>query len=700
MSGLSSPGVQVSIIDQSQYLPGATNSTPLVLLATAQNKADPTSTSVASGTTAANANKLFQVTSQRDLVSLYGNPFFYTTSDGTPIQGYELNEYGLLAAYSALGVTNSVYCLRADIDLSALIGKTGRPSGNPANGAYWLDTTNTTWGINVFNAVTNQFVYTVPDVITSTLLLSGNTPLASYGNIGDYAVVAIPNYGIPSLSTSKMFFYKNSSNTWVHLGGKEWKQSVPTVQATNSNPTLTVGNTLTLGLSGAVSATITVEASPNNVISVLAAQINALNFTYLSAAVVSGKLQIYSSQTGGDPAVNPKYLTVAGTGTILTDIGLTAGTFYEPELAYGTSAQMPLWGTSQTYPRPSGSVWIRVGTSATGFNPVISQWNSTTTNWVAETPNVATSDWDIIAQLDATGGQAIPAGTVYSQYNFDTYYNRGPIYYWERLTTGPTVITGSVTTPSFTTGGTLYVQITIPGTSSTSSAYAVTLGASTAAIDFVTAWSAASIPFTTATVTTSGAIQITHTAGGTIFMADYSLATGLSSGIIAQAGFIANSTSGCVTGPFHPITVTGTQTSTTGVGTGLQVRVNNNYQTYNVYPATSEIITAGSGYAVGDRVTFVGTEFGGATPANDLVITIASVNGSGGVTSVTYYSGVGVAAYCTQLTNWVPMTMTASGGAPVAAPTDGTPWFYSVVDQVDIMVNTSGGWKGYGIGTR
>lgn len=131
---LVSPGVEVTIIDQSQYLPAAVNSVPFILLATAQNKADGSGTAVAPATTAANANKLYLVTSQRDLVSLYGTPFFYTTTTGTPIQGYELNEYGLLAAYSLLGVTNRCYILRADIDLASLIGSTTRPVGAPANG--------------------------------------------------------------------------------------------------------------------------------------------------------------------------------------------------------------------------------------------------------------------------------------------------------------------------------------------------------------------------------------------------------------------------------------------------------------------------------------------------------------------------------------------------------------------------------------
>jgi len=113
---LTSPGVEVTIIDQSQYLPAPGASVPLVVFATAQNKANPSGTGVAPGTTAANAGKLYQITSQKDLADFYGVPFFYTTTAGTPIQGYELNEYGLLAAYSALGTTNRVYTLRADID--------------------------------------------------------------------------------------------------------------------------------------------------------------------------------------------------------------------------------------------------------------------------------------------------------------------------------------------------------------------------------------------------------------------------------------------------------------------------------------------------------------------------------------------------------------------------------------------------------
>ena len=137
---LISPGVEVTIIDESQYIPAATNSVPYILLATAQNKASAAGTGVAPGTLAANAGKVYLITSQRDLAATFGNPFFYKTTTGTPINGYELNEYGLLAAYSALGVSNRCYVQRADIDLAELTASLSRPTGSPDNGTYWFDT--------------------------------------------------------------------------------------------------------------------------------------------------------------------------------------------------------------------------------------------------------------------------------------------------------------------------------------------------------------------------------------------------------------------------------------------------------------------------------------------------------------------------------------------------------------------------------
>ena len=728
---LTSPGVEVTIIDQSQYLPAPTNSVPLVVLATAQNKADGSGVAVAPATTAANAGKLYQVTSQRDLVSLYGTPFFYTTTNGTPIQGYELNEYGLLAAYSLLGVTNRCYVLRADIDLASLVGQTSRPTGAPDNGTYWLDTTTSTWGIYEFNASTGQFELQVPIVISESTSLSGGFPLNSIGNIGQYAVNAtMPTSTNPNDAST--YFYKTSSNEWVVLGSSAWANDVPAVQGTqsstsSSNP-LTEGDAFTINLAGTgfLSATITVPASPNNSATGIATLINDLGWTQLRAvANSSNKLEIYSSQVQTSETVS--VVLNQTVGTVLDDLGITTeggtvtgGIFYQPALLFGTASQMPLWQASQTYPRPSGSVWVKVGTSGNGLAPTVAKYSTTTASWATQAVVSSTSDWAVIATLDSTGGQAIPAGTVYAQYSYDAtaytaqtnyaYYNQGPIFLWEKSTTGATVATGTETnwTLSGIDGGSadIYVQVSTPGSANLSSIYTVgPISNGDEPTDFVTAWQAAGIPNTTCVVTTDGAIQLTHTAGGIISMSDWyptsSIYVGDNTTIFAQMGFVADTTTNVKTGFSlnHQLTVQDPNPPSGGTGAFIVVRL-----FYGEYILVGDGVSgafSGTGYAVGDQITIPYTSLGGHSSANDLVVQVTSISGSdptGPVTGVTYISGTSVPQdYLIQISDWVPLEYTPNEGAPVALPTNNTNWFYSVADQVDIMVNYGGIWNGYGM---
>ena len=96
----------------------------------------------------------------------YGVPFFYKTSAGTPINGYELNEYGLLAAYSALGASSLAYVQRVDVNLTDLTASLTRPTGNAPDGTFWLDTSTSVWGIQEWNAQTQAFTVITPAVIT------------------------------------------------------------------------------------------------------------------------------------------------------------------------------------------------------------------------------------------------------------------------------------------------------------------------------------------------------------------------------------------------------------------------------------------------------------------------------------------------------------------------------------------------------
>lgn len=150
MAILVSPGVSISVIDESAYGGAGPGTVPLIFIATASNKTQPSDAGIAEGTLPENAGKLWLITSQRELVQVFGNPKFYV-NQGTPLHGYELNEYGLLAAYQYLGIANRAYIMRGDLDMSQLEPSLYAPRGPALSGTYWLDTSLSSWGAFVSN---------------------------------------------------------------------------------------------------------------------------------------------------------------------------------------------------------------------------------------------------------------------------------------------------------------------------------------------------------------------------------------------------------------------------------------------------------------------------------------------------------------------------------------------------------------------
>lgn len=142
MADLISPGVSVTVTDNTISSASGTGTVPLYIIATAQDKLVSGSSSVAQGTTKVNAGKLQLMTSQKNVLETYGSPIFQK-SNGSVVQGDELNEYGLHALYSYMGIANRAYVLRADIDLASLVPSATEPTGTPANGTLWIDTVNT-----------------------------------------------------------------------------------------------------------------------------------------------------------------------------------------------------------------------------------------------------------------------------------------------------------------------------------------------------------------------------------------------------------------------------------------------------------------------------------------------------------------------------------------------------------------------------
>jgi len=685
---LLSPGVQVSIIDQSNYVPAATNSVPYILLATAQNKVSGAGVGVASGTLAANANKTYLMTSQRDLLNTFGVPFFYNTTAGTPINGYELNEYGLLAAYSALGVTNQCYVQRVDIDLAALTASLTRPTGKPNNNTYWLDTTNTAWGIFEWNSTTGAFTNKIPSVITSTANLeTGNTvPTFSYGSIGDYTVVAAgtqpanvagalqnPEYykrGGPTASQTSSANLSGLYNSWVSVGSDDWKTAWPTISGTQAPANLTATNTVVINNTH----TITVPSSPNNTPANVSIQINSANITGVYSGVIGGALFVYAdSQSVGftgnvtagtanvsagtatltftnlGNAVPTPYpvgstITVTGTasnnydgtydvvassntsvtfdfaganiatsggtitwpdsvsisGTALTSLGITAGSYSTPQYLASNSYQNPRWSSTSATAAPTGSVWQKTNNVNLGTNFVVKKYNSTLGVFVQQNCPVYSDDAAALYALDpAGGGTNIAAGSTYAQ--IDAYGNgTGTFMIWERYATGPTNITGyGIASDTFTSGNQFTISATQAGSTGINTATATLEG--TTPSDFCAAVSAAGVPYVSATINSSGYIVFSHSQGGDIYL------TPISGSPISEAGF--------------------------DLGHGIV----------------------------------------GLTAQN--------------VTGETLV-----------LSNWVSyptFTYTVSSVAPDQNPLNGTYWYYSDTTQVDIMIQNNGQWVGY-----
>lgn len=147
MAILVSPGVSVTVTDESQYGPAGPGTVPLIVIATKQDKLQPGSTTtLAPGTLSTNAGKLWLITSQRDALQTFGNPEFYSSA-GTIQQDNQLNELGLFTLYEYLGIANQAYVIRADVDLGQLIPTSIQPTGPATSGQNWLDLSSTTWGI-------------------------------------------------------------------------------------------------------------------------------------------------------------------------------------------------------------------------------------------------------------------------------------------------------------------------------------------------------------------------------------------------------------------------------------------------------------------------------------------------------------------------------------------------------------------------
>ncbi|CAB4133011.1 Phage tail sheath C-terminal domain containing protein [uncultured Caudovirales phage] len=527
---LVSPGLQLTVTDESQYVPGAVGTVPLVILATAQDKANP-SGSLAADTTMSRAGKLLSYTSQRELITALGYPSFQQSSAGTPLHGDERNEYGLMAAYSALGQVNKIYAIRADINLEELVGTSVRPTGAVSDGTYWLDLADSKWGINEWDATNGVFNLKTPILVTSSadLTLSSGiyVPKSSVGKIGSYAIAF-------NTGSNALVFYKNSSNIWVRVGTDAWMASWPTIKSTVSNPTIAATTPAAQLLINGTPVTIG-STSVSKSLTDVANAINAATITGVTANVVNARLEIYADSTSkSDGSIADGKISIDNAAqTPLSTLGITIGTYANPELTYNTYAGVPSWHSFDAVPRPSGSIFMKLGATGSGSDLVIKKYSSSTTSFVTQGAQFFPTAAEALYGLDPSGGgNGITAGSVWVLYD-SLADSTGGFKPYVRRVTGQTKFSGSALSANpFTPSDTITIGVTSIGTNAITS-YTVTLSGTTPA-SFVSDILAANIPEVSVSVDSNNVITFTHIYGGDIYLSDSSDNL---TGPVADAGF-------------------------------------------------------------------------------------------------------------------------------------------------------------------
>jgi hypothetical protein len=519
MATLNSPGVSVSVIDESFYTSAAPGTTPLIIVASEENKQNGAGTGTAPGTLAANAGKVYLLTSQKDLADTFGTPVFKTDANNNPIHAGEQNEFGLQAAYSYLGVSNRAYVVRANVDLAELNARAEVPSGPPDNGTLWFDTANSNFGVfqwsgNGVNIPAGQtFSNKIPLVVTDAGDISGGVPAGRIGAVGDYALVLEDK--------EYVLCYKNNLGSWVKVGTDDWKESLP-VAETVSNPTL----------SGDL--TITVDGNDYDV--------TVTGLTDLSA--LASAINLHTADSGVSAAPRGTVLELFAindfeiSGTAVDNLGFvpddeavggyaSLGTFQAPVLQISPHYTVPAWkrtsGSDYNDGKPTGSIWVKTTEPNLGARWRVKIYNSTTAAWTEVSAPIHPNSATALRSLDPTGGGInLPVNTLYVKSNLseDTGQPLANFQIFARKNSGVTTIT-SVGTLSGSVTGSFTVSYTQKNSNTPTTPVTVSfIGGIDDLISAMSTQLGANARVTAAKV--DGKLVIKHLDGGDIFFDDNS----------------------------------------------------------------------------------------------------------------------------------------------------------------------------------
>jgi hypothetical protein len=450
-ASLISPGVKITVVDDSFYVSGGQGTVPLIFIGTHEYKTQPNGTSVATGTLPENANTLYLITSQRELLQTFGNPIFYT-QDGTPQNGYELNEYGLHAAYQYLGSSTTAFVIRAPIDYTQLFPTTVPPVGEPIGGTYWLNTSTSNWGVFMANG---------SSALGSAWNSMAVTPIVSYSNL-EYNVISGTGFADTAIFGFTGILTVNGVS--INIAGSD---------TSGSDTIVSLAANITSAVTGVTAEARYITGAAGN---------PGLYYLVIRQASTATELEVVANstaQTGlGLPVSAVPYLTpiqafgATQTFAVITlendnvifqkllnvPSGVPANTITPMWFMVGSPAWSLAAGVSnQLYYAPHnqiptnttvGNVWIKTTVYNSGVNLTINSYNASTGVWQTITAPYYVST----AAADIAFGTNKTVGSIFILYNADG-TTLQPIasqtpYIWDGAHWNPLMYVASPTSPS------------------------------------------------------------------------------------------------------------------------------------------------------------------------------------------------------------------------------------------------------------
>lgn len=258
MATLVSPGVSVTVIDESFYIPAAAPTVPLFFIATQKGKLQPNGVTPAEAT---NEHSVVRtVTSLGQSVQLYGIPHFWNDLSGNEFHGDARNEYGLFALNQFLGVGNRAYVVRANIDLSDE-ATTFLSAGVPVADTPVLVGV----GNGTISGITVPSAFVKPETIT--VVMTSPTGFTVQGS--ESGIIGFGTVGV-LFTSSKVSFTVNAgsipfspndyiefdlvweASSYVGAGNGEMVNILPDVDAVEETVTVTFTSATTFDVNGSV----------------------------------------------------------------------------------------------------------------------------------------------------------------------------------------------------------------------------------------------------------------------------------------------------------------------------------------------------------------------------------------------------------------------------------------------------------------